>query len=57
MNIIFVLLPLSIVLGCIFLGAYIWSVRSRQYEDLTTPALRMLMDKDINIKEDKRGKN
>lgn len=42
MNIIFVLLPLSILLGLAFLAAYCWSVKSGQLEDLETPAVRIL---------------
>lgn len=56
MNIIFVLLPLSILLGLVFLAAYIWSVRAKQYEDLNTPALRILVDEDLNVKEKKLWK-
>lgn len=44
MEIIFVLLPLSVMLGAFFLGAYWWSVRSGQFTDLETPAVRMLPD-------------
>ncbi len=50
MNIIFLLLPLSIILGLVFLAGYIWSVCNKQYEDLNTPALRMLVDDDTNFK-------
>ena len=28
----------------VFLGAFIWSVRSGQYEDTLTPSMRMLAD-------------
>ena len=56
MNIIFVLLPLSVLLGLVFLAAYIWSVRSKQYDDLNTPALRILTDDDLNVKENKLWK-
>jgi cbb3-type cytochrome oxidase maturation protein len=41
---IYFTLPASIFLAGIFLGAYIWSVRSGQYEDTQTPAMRMLTD-------------
>ncbi len=52
MNIIFILLPLSIFLGLLFLAAYIWSVRNRQFDDLDTPAVRMLAeDLAINSKK------
>lgn len=46
MEIIFVLLPLSILLACAALGAYFWSVRSGQFDDLETPAMRMLFEEE-----------
>ena len=44
MSAIYIMLPLSLLLAGIFLGAYIWSVRSGQFEDTQTPAMRMLPD-------------
>ena len=44
MNIIFLLLCCSIFIALLFLGGFIWSVRSGQYDDAVTPAMRMLMD-------------
>lgn len=44
MSIIFLLIPLSIVFAVAFLFAFIWSVRSGQYEDTTTPSMRLLLD-------------
>lgn len=56
MNIIFVLLPLSLLLGMFFLAAYMWSIRSGQYEDLKTPSVRILNDEDFVKKENKSWK-
>ena len=44
MEIIFLLIALSILMAGIFLGAFIWSVRSGQFEDEITPSIRMLFD-------------
>ena len=44
MIIIFLLIPVSIVIATCFLGAFIWAVRSGQYEDTCTPAMRLLLD-------------
>ena len=44
MGIIYILLPLSILLGLIGLIAFIWSVRSGQYDDLETPDKKILFD-------------
>ena len=44
MIVIYLLIPLSIVIAVGFLAAFIWAVRSGQYEDTDTPSLRMLWD-------------
>lgn len=44
MTAIYLMLPVSLLLGLIFLIAYIWSVRTGQYEDTSTPALRILTE-------------
>ena len=44
MGIIYALIPISLLLAIGGLGAYFWSVRSGQFEDLDTPALRILSD-------------
>ena len=33
------------VLAVLFLGAFIWAVRSGQFDDTTTPAMRIISDK------------
>jgi cbb3-type cytochrome oxidase maturation protein len=44
MSVIFLLIPLSILAATGFLLAFIWSVRDGQYEDTSTPSMRMLLD-------------
>ncbi|HYV27472.1 MAG TPA: cbb3-type cytochrome oxidase assembly protein CcoS [Candidatus Eisenbacteria bacterium] len=44
MIIILLLIPLSILIAAGFLGAFIWAVRSGQYEDTCTPPLRLLLE-------------
>jgi cbb3-type cytochrome oxidase maturation protein len=44
MSVIFLLIPLSILIAACFLAAFIWAVRSGQYEDTTTPSMRVLLD-------------
>ncbi|MBI5774999.1 MAG: cbb3-type cytochrome oxidase assembly protein CcoS [Verrucomicrobia bacterium] len=44
MSIILVLIPLSILFALAFLGAFIWAVRGGQFEDTTTPSMRLLLD-------------
>ena len=52
MSVIFLLIPLSIVFAVAFLFAFVWSVRSGQYEDTTTPAMRLLLDEKTVRKPD-----
>ncbi|WP_341487729.1 cbb3-type cytochrome oxidase assembly protein CcoS [Pararhizobium sp. A13] len=42
------LVPLALLLGATALGAFLWSLRSGQYEDLDGAAERILMDDDEN---------
>ena len=44
MIVIFFLIPVSILIAICFLAAFIWAVRSGQYEDTTTPSMRMLWE-------------
>lgn len=46
MNIIYVMIPISLMLAGGFLAAFIWSVRNGQINDLITPAHRILDEKD-----------
>jgi len=44
MTIIFLLIGISLLVALTFLGAFLWAVRSGQYEDDYTPAVRMLFE-------------
>jgi cbb3-type cytochrome oxidase maturation protein len=44
MNIIFVLIPLSLVLLIAAVWAFFWGVNHAQFDDLETPALMPLTD-------------
>jgi cbb3-type cytochrome oxidase maturation protein len=44
MTILLLLVPLSLVLLGVAIGAFIWAVRSGQFEDLDAPPLDMLRD-------------
>lgn len=46
MNILTLMIPMSLLLGAGFLGAFVWALRSDQFEDLDTPAHRMLAPDD-----------
>jgi cbb3-type cytochrome oxidase maturation protein len=44
MNIIYLLLPLALLLALVFVLLFLWAARSDQFEDLDTPARRILLD-------------
>jgi cbb3-type cytochrome oxidase maturation protein len=44
MGIIVILISVSVTIAVIFLGVFIWNMKSGQYEDTYTPSVRMLFD-------------
>lgn len=44
MSVILILILASLAVALTFLGGFIWAVKSGQYEDTCTPALRVLME-------------
>lgn len=60
MNILYLLIPLALLLMVVAIGAFLWAIRTGQFEDLEGPAHRILMDDDDpripNYKEDMDGK-
>jgi len=46
MNIFYLLIGVSLFAALIFLGAFIWAVKSGQFEDGYTPSVRILFDDD-----------
>lgn len=46
MNVLVYLIPASLILGGLGLAAFLWTLRSEQYEDLEGQAARILMDDD-----------
>lgn len=51
MSVLIFLIPLALVLGLIGLFAFIWSLKSGQYEDLEGAAQRILFDEKQNTSE------
>ena len=52
MNILFVLIPLSIVLLAVAVWGFFWAVNNGQFDDLDTPAHRILSNDESSRKED-----
>jgi cbb3-type cytochrome oxidase maturation protein len=47
MNVLIYLVPMALGLGLTALFAFLWSMRSGQYEDMEGAALRVLSDDDV----------
>ncbi|WP_071210184.1 cbb3-type cytochrome oxidase assembly protein CcoS [Loktanella sp. S4079] len=48
MNVLVILIPVSLLLGGLGLIAFLWSLRSDQYDDLDGDAWRILSDDEHN---------
>lgn len=46
MNNLIILIPVALFLGALGLGAFLWSMKSGQYEDLDGASWRVLDDSD-----------
>ncbi len=51
MNSLFLLVPVSLLLGLIGLLGFLWTLRTRQYDDLDGAASRILFDDEKPRKE------
>lgn len=46
MDILYLLIPLSVALVVVIVAAFLWAIRSGQFDDLEGPAHRILLDDD-----------
>jgi cbb3-type cytochrome oxidase maturation protein len=46
MEVLIYLVPIALALGLLGLGAFVWSLKTGQYEDLEGAAWRAIMDDD-----------
>jgi len=46
MSVIFIVLPLALIVVLAAVAAFTWAARRGQFDDLETPAIRMLHDED-----------
>ncbi len=46
MSMIYVLIPLALVLVLVAVAAFVWATRSGQFDDMDTPAWRIVLDDD-----------
>ncbi len=53
MSTVLFLIPLALFLGLLSLGAFLWSLKSGQFDDLEGAALRILLDDEMDNLEKK----
>ncbi|MCV6637940.1 cbb3-type cytochrome oxidase assembly protein CcoS [Candidatus Albibeggiatoa sp. nov. NOAA] len=53
MEILFLLIPISLIIIGLIVWMFLWAIRSGQFDDLEGPAHQILMDKD-NIEDIKQ---
>ena len=54
MSILYILIPLALLLLGVAVWAFFWAVGSGQFDDLDTPAVRVIMDDDGRPPEDNK---
>jgi cbb3-type cytochrome oxidase maturation protein len=52
MSILYVLIPLALLLLGVAVWAFFWAVGAGQFDDLDTPAMRIVMDDDTKPEGD-----
>ena len=52
MSILYVLIPLALVVLGVAVWAFFWAVGSGQFDDMDTPAMRILLDDDTKPADD-----
>lgn len=55
MDILIILIPLALLLGLVFIGSFLWATSKGQYDDLETPASRMLIEDEISFKTETKN--
>lgn len=53
MNILVLMVPMAIIIAGLFLYAFFWAIKKGQFDDMVTPAHRILVDDDNFIKQQK----
>lgn len=51
MSAIYILIGASLLVALLFLGAFLWAVKSNQYDDDYSPSVRMLFENKVSGKK------
>ena len=52
MSVIFLLIIIGVIVAGLFLGGFIWALKSGQYDDTYTPSVRMLFEDGPAVKKE-----
>lgn len=56
MDILNLIIPVAILVASLFVASFIWATKNGQYDDLTTPSHKMLLDEEkIDQVDNKRN--
>jgi cbb3-type cytochrome oxidase maturation protein len=55
MSILYLLIPLALLLLGLAVWAFFWAVGSGQFDDLDSPAMRIVMDDDSRPRDDRNS--
>ncbi|MCB9848185.1 MAG: cbb3-type cytochrome oxidase assembly protein CcoS [Phycisphaeraceae bacterium] len=44
MSVLYIVVPLALVIVAAAIGAFVWATRTGQFDDLSTPGVRVLFD-------------
>ena len=57
MTVLFIVIPVALVASATAVMAFIWATRSGQFDDLTTPAVRMLEPDEVGCPQGPTSKD
>jgi len=56
MNVLYFLVPLALLLAGVGVAAFIWSVRTGQFDDVDTPGVRVLLEDELEESSNQTGR-
>ncbi len=55
MSVLYLLIIAALTIAIGFLLAFIWAVRTGQFDDMHTPSIRILFDEDDNVSSNEKN--
>lgn len=57
MSVLIFLIPIALIMSLVGLSAFIWTLKSKQYDDLEGASSRILFDEDLSQSDENYQKN